>query len=113
MKLFWIFLVVFLPWSFEVSAENTGNELLEICEEKNDMSALGACRGYINGAAHVLSSPYLKIHLPVTICLPPTSKWSQVEDVVVNYLQSNPKNRHYSARVLIWRALQEAWPCKK
>jgi hypothetical protein len=44
-------------------------------------------------------------------CPPPTSTGLQHEDIVKQWLVSNPSLRHYSADIIVGFALQQAWPC--
>jgi hypothetical protein len=45
------------------------------------------------------------------ICLSKAVKQTQVADVVENWLDAHPEDRHYSANSLITSALVEKFPC--
>lgn len=46
------------------------------------------------------------------ICFPEAARYQQGVDVVKQYIEANPGERHLSAYVLTRSALFKAWPCK-
>ena len=51
------------------------------------------------------------LNMDGSVCTPANVTVGQVVDVIVNYLQANPKYRHISASLLAGAALREAFPC--
>ncbi len=45
-------------------------------------------------------------------CIPDTASNEQLRDVAVEYLSKNPATRHETARMLVWQAYVEAFPCQ-
>lgn len=87
----------------------SGNELLEMCRDKNIVDPV-RCTGYISGVADALSSPYVARY---RVCRPKEVTVGQVRDIAVAWLEANPSKRHYAAITLVALALSEAFPCKK
>lgn len=81
----------------------TGNGLMSICQETSYYSR-GQCLGYIVGVADGLQ-------LSREVCPQNGVTLSQVRDMVVKGLESNPASRHQSASVLIWHYLSTSFPC--
>ena len=102
-------IIVLLQIPSNASAYADGNELFEWCNSKS-LHTQGLCLGYINGAAHGLF--WGSYNSEELYCLPPTSRYSQVQDVVKNYLLNNPEKRHTQSLIIIKDALQQAFPCK-
>lgn len=50
--------------------------------------------------------------IALMICFPPTAVHQQASDVVLQYMQANPTQRHQTAYSLTRAALNKAWPCK-
>ena len=90
--------------SFSSHAEfKDGNKLLAEMtgSHGNQMHALG----YVVGVADALTD--------ITFCAPATITAGQVHDMVKQYLEAYPANRHNSADRIVNRVLSNAWPCKK
>ncbi|WP_394706093.1 Rap1a/Tai family immunity protein [uncultured Cohaesibacter sp.] len=108
----------------------TGNQLLSICQFKDTDSQLtcnyfvaGNVDGLFTGAILVLmqadnnSSTTAQLNAIaaqlIGICGPENgATYEQYKDIVVKYLFSHPELRHTSAKVLIYAALREAFPCR-
>lgn len=109
--------------AFAQSGEETGNTLLDKCVG-NNAAYNTVCIAYISGVTHGALElvSFLEEVLPEQkkiwdlspgkFCLPPNSTRGQTKDVVVKYLQDNPKYRNGPASYLILKAIKEAWPCK-
>lgn len=119
-----------LAWALvpgAASAENlSGNELLSVCEAKDDSAQLGYCLGYVQGAIEGMkwgiSVPLFASgeeadqvdkagNAILGFCLPTDVTLGQNRDVIVKFLTDNPAERHNSARTLIQDALKQAFPC--
>ncbi len=81
----------------------TGNDLLRLYNSTNS-SQKEKVKGYVAG----ISDSYNK-----TICLKKGMVLSQITAVAIQYIEKNPKKRHYSARTLVLSALKSAFPCNK
>ncbi len=80
-----------------------GNDIIKWCEDTPRNGAFG----FVTGA--IESTQALGPDLPY--CLPRAATLRQATDVVCNYLEDNPADRHLPAGVLTMTALSEAWPC--
>lgn len=78
-----------------------GNKLLADMNGTHgqQMSALG----YVMGVADTLTG--------VVVCMPPNVTSGQVSDMVENYLNNVPRERHWSGDVIVTKVLKAAWPC--
>jgi hypothetical protein len=95
-----------------------GNELYEqgkIYKQGKNNAAWGWYLGYVTGVADaregekVSVSPAGRAALP--FCFPEGVTRGQVADVVLQYLEDNPKFRHLPASELVVGALFVAFPC--
>ena len=59
--------------------------------------------GYVSGVVDALSG--------VTVCGPSTATLGQMFDMVKQYLEQYPANRHNSADRIINHVLKSVWPC--
>lgn len=104
----------------------TGNELLTICEQKDQLAQQGFCTGYIlsalEGIKWGISVPMLQMgkkteevdstgNILLGYCMPAEATLGQQIDVVVQFLTENPSTRHRSARSLVQDAFMAAFPC--
>lgn len=85
----------------------TGNTLYNTCRA-NDGPSMISCFRYIGGVVDGVSLSHPDGKEPFVI--PDDASITQVRDVVVNYLRDNPDKRHWAAVVLVWNALQGAFP---
>ena len=95
-----------------------GNHLHVICQyEGLSLEERQPCQMFIIGAWQM----YLTVLALSTstksgkhgICGPESSIQGQTVDVVRNYLDSHPENRHLPATGLIILALRDVWPCEQ
>jgi hypothetical protein len=109
MRRFLLLALVVLVVAGSSSAWGTsrGNDLYKWCSDDHPQ-AQGLCMGYINGMAHEMEAEAHRGQ----ICLPENSMFSQVMDVVKNYLRDHPDNRHKGTPELVRNALIIAFPCK-
>lgn len=82
----------------------TGNELLSKCNS-TEMHLRTDCIGYVTGVFDAFSS--------ITICAPNGVTRGQVRDVVVQYLNMIPSERHKAADLLVGAVLAATWPCQR
>ena len=96
----------------------TGNDLLQRCDgpyanELQKLAYSSFCTGYLQGLQqmhHVVIGFHKS---PPLYCEPTaTGSYDQLERVVIKWLKSNPEQLHRDARVLVTRALIEAFPCR-
>jgi hypothetical protein len=92
------------PQEPSVYALNTGNDLMDLCSDKNNDIRLGECIGYIRGVGdtmNMLDGIWVNVN-------PPTNR--QLVDVILKYLRDYPATRNSSAAAIVMRALQKAFP---
>jgi hypothetical protein len=113
--------------SGEASAQTmSGNELLDICESRDNIAKGAYCSGYFQGAVEGLkwgaatASVLLgdgsanldeASNAILGFCIPASVTLGQYRDVSLKYLNDHPETRHKTARILIQLALREAFPC--
>jgi hypothetical protein len=88
-----------------------GNKLLEYCGTEPNQNApatygTGVCNGYIEGVTDM----EVAMH---GICPPEGVTNGQSFDIVIKYLVDNPKMRNLDGEMLIFLALDDAFPCPK
>jgi Rap1a immunity proteins len=88
----------------------TGNDLYEYCT-KHTRTYQGFCMGYTTGAGGMYDIPAALQPPPGPICMPAETNGQQVRDVIVNYLKAHPETRHQDARLLVAKAMHEAFAC--
>ena len=95
----------------------TGNDLLRRCDgpfstDAERLAAINFCQGYLQGMQqmhHVVIG--IRNAAPL-YCEPTgTGNYDQLQRVVVKWLKANPEQLHRDSRVLVTRALMEAFPC--
>lgn len=95
----------------------TGNDLLRRCDgpyisDVERLAFTNFCQGYLQGVQqmhHVIVGLYKAAPL---YCEPTaTGTYEQLQRVVVKWLKSNPEQLHRDARLLVTRALMDAFPC--
>ncbi|WP_407944652.1 Rap1a/Tai family immunity protein [Palleronia pelagia] len=106
----------------------SGNESYRTCTAQDDLVFAGFCVGYVVaqvegqswGAMLALrgtmpdasvSDLNSAISSSLTHCTPSEASNEQLVAVVVNYMDEFPELRHESARLIVWRSLQNAFPC--
>ena len=81
-----------------------GNEILRRMQSSSLVDQAIAV-GYVSGVSDTGNN--------VTHCVPKSVTVGQVHDMVKNYLEANPANRHYTADSLIINLLKSVWPCQR
>jgi len=94
------------------SSFRSGNELFRECTADTEQPAQQAtCFGYVAAISDVLDGGN-----PINgyrVCQPKTGvNLGQMKDIVVQWLQRNPQDRHRAAAGLVAKALSEAFPCR-
>lgn len=101
----------------------TGNDLQVACRETHytlGTPCLAYIRGVIEGATaqfavHLEGANNLfdmaAVEMNRPYCVPADVSWDQTVDIVASYLNKNPETRHHGAPVIIWRAINQAFPC--
>ena len=112
----------FIILTANVRAE-TGNQLLQRCEAATAILAKkstdanfwdGAfCLGYIWGIAESSAVFDVADNKFIMFCSPAGSTSGQAQKIVVKYLEDHPEELHKEAAVLVAKALQRAFPCRK
>lgn len=69
------------------------------------------CNGYVSGVLDGILAAQMNDHSS-SLCLPHTVTYSQAGRVVSKWLDSHPSELNDYAGILVFRAFQEAWPCK-
>src|ERR1700728_4309764 len=110
-----------------VEVNRSGVFLLKECQQvlrppaeltDTDAGLLMHCTGYMLGIKDVLIIWGLvsdRNHVVASrppACLPPRATAEELARVVVNYLNSNPDKLHDYAQVIVFHALENAYPCK-
>lgn len=97
-------LLILATWSVALASHaefKDGNKLLAEMNgsHSHQMNAIG----YVTGVADTLAG--------VTFCGPATVTAGQLYDMVKQYLEQYPANRHNTADRIIGHVLKSAWPC--
>ena len=99
----------------QTTSHQDGNDLLLRCEQAveaidkttwknaNESFNAGFCLGLVQGVSY--ASP--------DVCTGEGVTFSQMERVVVKFLQDNPKNLNLNQSTLVQTALSKAFPCLK
>ncbi len=89
-------------------AFGTGNLFQETCGKARNASNVrtAMCVGYIQGVREAGILLQQKSY-----CAPGGATNSQFYDVLLEYLQKNPADRHLPTVLLLTLSAQEAWPC--
>ena len=102
----------------ETGALISGAYLLELCkrDESGEEQAPGAhiaCQSYIAGLVdyhNLLRS--LKVAPAIDLCVPPTTKLKDLQDIVYKYLNTNAQHDAFIAAPAVMLALFEYYPCE-
>lgn len=94
----------------------TGNEIFDNCREavakdSEEWQDVAYCQSYIAGAFDMAQLVMTMEETPKTICPPSGVTLGQAVRVVYKYLEENPARTNFSAAILVWEALKQAWPC--
>jgi hypothetical protein len=112
--LFACFLLVSIP-----AHSSTGNDLKETCDlDQGKFLSHSACTGYILGAVEMTelinaAADRSKDKKQFSVCIPAGITYGQIVDVVKKFVDDHPEERHQKASVMVFLAVQHAFPCKK
>jgi len=95
-------------WGNEPAEISNGNGLLDACNTKTDSFKQGECLGFIVGLSGGIGLTDTR-----WFCTPENSNLGQSRDIIIQYLQANPGERHQPAAALATIALAKTWPCPK
>jgi hypothetical protein len=84
-----------------------GKDLAEVCADKEMLVKRGVCIGYITGVAESIS----RVAPASGFCGPDNLTPTELETVVVKYLDQHRQSLDQPAVNLVWQALVAAWPC--
>ena len=68
------------------------------------------CVSYLAGVSDAVGGPEKGIN-GIKFCFPAMTNQGQLMEIVINWLNDNPQNRHSNASTLVAKALSEEWPC--
>jgi hypothetical protein len=92
----------------------TGNDLLKDLREPDRTIATVGTTAYIRGfldAASVSRIAQRQWGGQPLFCAPEGSTVEQAKDMVKQYLENNPGERHYDAGSIVFTVLGQAWSC--
>lgn len=97
------------PVSMDIS---DGNKFLAACRQDNghlNATDIGLCYGYIRGYVDrdIMESA------DRLACYPANVTQGQILDVILRFIENDPKNRHLPTLWLSGQAVHNAWPCPK
>lgn len=114
-----ILFALLLMLSINVHASfKTGNELLMACDSTPEISAENAmpkvlCVGYVSGMVDAIQILFGRFPEIQSFCLPPKGMSGNQKILIVEkYLKENPNQLHHSARMSVYIAFFQAFPCE-
>jgi hypothetical protein len=95
-------------------AEISGNELFDRCRQSpaDEIVAATACIAYTEGVADAMLDNQRHAVHGFQACFPRGAGIRQFRDIVVQYLEEYPAQRHLLASSLVAKALSDAFPCQ-
>lgn len=101
MKTLFVVLAFFSASAFaQIQIKGDGNQLLEFMKVNSSVEGTFAL-GYVRGLSDMMP------------CVPSNISSGQRYDIVKKHLEQNPETRHEYQGVLVFRALNTAFPCKQ
>jgi hypothetical protein len=82
-----------------------GNALLAQMKDSGSYFRQGHAMGYVSGVADM---GYGVVH-----CSPSNMTAGQLNDMIKNYLENTPADRHLTGDVVVNKVLKTMWPCAK
>jgi len=103
------------------AASNTGNELIEFCNDNNNKAnnkSWAVCLAYVDGVTDGFDLEYslwlsTDTKVPSEYCPPANATHQQYALMISKYLHDHPESLNYSSSVLVMLAVETAWPCPK
>jgi len=92
----------------------SGNTLHELCRHNETEADFDpACVWFITGALDMYIALKYTTNVPEpAFCMPENAIRRQSVDVVRDYLENHPENRHFDAIVIILASMAIAFPCE-
>jgi hypothetical protein len=87
-----------------------GNQLYDECRSERATSQM-SCLGFTSAIADALEVGFNIEGQFLKACLPERVTRGQIKDVILSWIERNPKDRHVPAILLSYVALREAFPC--
>ena len=91
----------------DVGVWTTANDLHAWCSSKVEADET-ACHAYIRAISEVVANDRTYNY---RACIPKGVSATQAKDIVKNWLQAHPEQRHYAAYSTVARIIAEAFPC--
>lgn len=88
----------------------TGNKLFSQIESSNSNERAFA-KGYISGFVEGIIGSNVLLNSKVITCVPEGVTYTQLRDIIHDYLKKEPKERHKAAPFLIMASIHESYPC--
>ena len=95
-----------------VRADMGGNQLYEMCSQRNNNLEQYGCLYYIVGVTDGVKTERHP-SISTQFCIPNGVTNGQLTDIAFLWLQKHPEQRHYTAASDVIVALTEAFPCAK
>tara|TARA_B100000686_G_C16606551_1_gene871511 strand:- start:21 stop:326 length:306 start_codon:yes stop_codon:yes gene_type:complete len=98
----------------------TGNQLLDLCEDKKGSIGEASCLGYVVGLREMYNLT-MQMNLfiirndkyqPVKSCLPHKLTGNQLKQIITKWLNNNPEKLHEEVVVSFVYIDNETFPCK-
>lgn len=121
MRVFLLLILFGASLAFSAGAQAyslTGNDFLQRCDgpfsnEFEKLAYVSFCTGYLQGLLQMQHIIVGMRNVQPLYCEPTQSgNYEQLERVVVKWLKNNPEQLHRGARLLVIKALMEAFPCR-
>ena len=91
-----------------------GKRLYDDCHNTPDPMSQGFCIGYVSGLVDLdLAYAGLIEGYRPQFCIRSAVNPVHLKDIVIQYLEANPEQRHYPAAGSVLMALSSAFPCPK
>lgn len=111
-KMIYIALMLLPVLTYAEDEYMTGNKLLRQIESTNSNERTFAT-GYISGFVDAIIGSKMLLNAKPVACVPAGVTYTQLNDIIHNYLKNEPKERHKSAILLIITSIRETYPCKE
>src|SRR3990172_3500885 len=114
-----ILLVVVFACSCASAQMMTGNELLKQCSAQEGSVDWVRCEGFVHGVARGVTILSIALYqsrrdredYPLLFCIDKSVPPKKLIVIAVDYLRSNPDDRHYDAASELLLAYRETFPC--
>lgn len=90
----------------------TGNQVLDMCENRKSESCVLYLEGLVDGIETLDEAQHTMKKQKRLLCIPRGAKTFQLHDVILEFIKTNPDQRHNYAAGLAVLALHKAYRCK-